>query len=178
MGHSRRTGRCWSSVDFRSSPKPDVRLRTWSAQRCALEGTLEMLHPAGSPVSGTRVRSSAQLRIAVLLQTAPCIISAAAYGCGMITILFFPPSSPCSRSVFVAAPTFNLNSCRLTHLDHRDQCCILFKSNEGSAQVVWLWQGGAPSICCRNDGAILVARPSVHTRRGAGRLLGSLIAKS
>src|SRR6266568_5472224 len=30
---------------------------------------------------------------------------------------------------------------RLAHLDNRDQCCILFKSYEGPAQVVWLWHG-------------------------------------
>jgi hypothetical protein len=30
---------------------------------------------------------------------------------------------------------------RLAHLDHGDQCCILFKSYEGSAQIVQLSHG-------------------------------------
>jgi len=30
---------------------------------------------------------------------------------------------------------------RLAHLDHGNQCCILFKSYKGSAQIVQLWHG-------------------------------------
>jgi hypothetical protein len=47
---------------------------------------------------------------------------------------------------------------RLADLDHGDHCRVLFKCDKASAEVVLLCHGGAPSLCCCDDGAIASPR--------------------
>ena len=60
-------------------------------------------------------------------------------------------SAPCSpRLTLDAGYDTGYQPTRLAHLDHGDQCCILFESYEGSTQIVPLWQSDTITLRSRS----------------------------